>query len=110
MSARAPATTTEAGAPRRASGSARRARVVPAGASSASAAAGVTVAETMLTAAPVAPSDGSVSLTTSSARAPARRAAMSFSSRDVFTPDRGDGAPSSASAMRSRASTPAQSS
>ena len=84
--------------------------MVPVGANNASAAAGVTLPETMRTAAAVAASVGSGSLTISSAWAPPRRAAISFSRRDDLTPARNGGVPLSASATRSRTSTPAQSS
>ena len=102
--------TNEAGARRSAIAALSRASVVPVGASNASAAAGVTLPETMRTAAAVAGSVGSGSFTISTARAPPRRAAISFSSRDDLAPTRNGGVPLSASATRSRTSTPAQSS
>ena len=61
--------------------------------------------ESSATGAAVAATAGSVSSTMSRPWAPARRAAISFSSRDARAAD--PGAPASASAMRPRASTPA---
>jgi hypothetical protein len=58
------------------------ARLLPAGASSASAPARVTDPDTSFTEVAVASSDGSASPAIKSAAAPCRRAAMSFSSRD----------------------------
>src|SRR5918996_868227 len=83
-----PALTNEAGARLSAMVVASRAVVVPAGASSPSAAAGEIVPETRRTAAPVAASEGRRSATTSRAVAPARRAAITFSSREVRRPVR----------------------
>jgi hypothetical protein len=99
----------EAGARRSAIVVVKRA-MLASGPSSASAAAGVSAPETSRTAVAVAASVGSRSPTISSARAPARRAAISFSIRDVRRPPRWGGIPSSTSTTRSRASIPAQSS
>ena len=74
------------------------ARLLPAGASSASAAARVTDPDTSFTEVAVASSDGSASPAIKSAAAPCRRAAMSFSSRDGAGPAPG-APPSSASAI-----------
>ena len=91
-------TWTPVGSPRAAWADASPARLLPAGASSASAAARVTEPDTSFTAVAVASSDGSASPAIKSAAAPCRRAAMSFSSRDGAEPAPG-APPSSASAI-----------
>ena len=75
-------TWTPVGNPRAARADASPARLLPAGASSASAAARVTDPDTSFTEVAVASRDGSASPAIKSAAAPCRRAAMSFSSRD----------------------------